>query len=165
MNVPDFLQTVITQPQIERLGWVLLHSLWQFAVASAFVAAVIHVLRQRSAALRYGVLVAALPLMVGASLVTWSLMLVRQNVPSTALEEIHASRPVSVDLHKFDVAQKLKIPVSEVTADAAPLAPESPTDVTPLAERSVKSSFVVRRSSFVVRRSSFVVRRSLIVDR
>ncbi len=135
MNVPDFLQTVITQPQIERLGWVLLHSLWQFAVASAFVAAVIHVLRQRSA---------ALPLMVGASLVTWSLMLVRQNVPSTALEEIHASRPVSVDLHKFDVAQKLKIPVSEVTADAAPLAPESPTDVTPLAERSVKSSFVDR---------------------
>ena len=41
---------------VERLGWVLVHSLWQFALIALLASVTVRLLRRHSAALRYGVL-------------------------------------------------------------------------------------------------------------
>ena len=41
---------------VERLGWVLVHSLWQFAVIALLAGLTDRLLRRNSAALRYAVL-------------------------------------------------------------------------------------------------------------
>jgi beta-lactamase regulating signal transducer with metallopeptidase domain len=61
----------LLSPVVNQIGWVLIHSLWQFA-AAAMVAAVLQwTLRRRSAAARYGVLLAAMSIIVALPAVTW----------------------------------------------------------------------------------------------
>jgi hypothetical protein len=70
----------IPEAVVDRLGWVLVHSAWQFTVV-AFVAGIIgRTLRRSSAATRYGLFVAALGVVVAAAATTWML------VPSDAPE-------------------------------------------------------------------------------
>lgn len=56
---------------VERLGWVLVHSLRQFALAALLAGVTVRALRRRSAALRYVVLVAPMAVSVVAPLATW----------------------------------------------------------------------------------------------
>lgn len=56
---------------IESLGWVLVHSWWQFAAVAAVAGVAVQALRQSSAAARYGVLVGAMGLMVAGPVATW----------------------------------------------------------------------------------------------
>ena len=56
---------------MERLGWVLLHSGWQFTLIAVAVRAVLPLLRRQAATARYGLLVAALALSVITSATTW----------------------------------------------------------------------------------------------
>ncbi len=42
---------------VERLGWVLLHSLWQFAIVGFLAGITVSALRRSSAAIRYVALV------------------------------------------------------------------------------------------------------------
>jgi hypothetical protein len=53
-----------------RFGWVLLHSLWQFALIAVLLAVAIETLRRRSAALRYIVCCVALASTIPAVIVT-----------------------------------------------------------------------------------------------
>ena len=63
---------VLTQsPWVERTGWVLIHSLWQFALVALLAVAVQWALRRRSAATRYGVLLAAMSIVVALPAATW----------------------------------------------------------------------------------------------
>jgi hypothetical protein len=57
-----------------RLGWVLLHSLWQFALIAIVLAVAIEILRRRSAALRYVVCCGALASTIPAVIVTFALI-------------------------------------------------------------------------------------------
>ncbi len=59
---------------IERLGWVLVHSLWQFAVIAILAAVVARMLRRSSSMLRYPFLVFSLGLIVAAPIVTGVLL-------------------------------------------------------------------------------------------
>jgi len=58
---------------VERFGWVLVHSLWQFALVAALAGAAAGAMRRSSAAARYGMLVVAMTVLVAAPAVTWSL--------------------------------------------------------------------------------------------
>ena len=60
MNVLLAFAWPISESLVERLGWVLVHSLWQFALAALLASVAVRALRRRSAATRYGVLVVAL---------------------------------------------------------------------------------------------------------
>lgn len=59
---------------IEPLGWVLIHSLWQFAVIAIFAAVIVAILKGRSATTRYSVLVVAMVMMVVAPCATWMML-------------------------------------------------------------------------------------------
>ena len=56
---------------VERLGWVLVHSMWQFAAVAIMAAVIAKILRRSSATARYGVLVIAMAMTVVAPCVTW----------------------------------------------------------------------------------------------
>lgn len=58
---------------VERVGWVLLHSVWQFALLAILSALVIRSLQQSSANIRYSFLVFAMASVVFCPVVTWYL--------------------------------------------------------------------------------------------
>jgi hypothetical protein len=57
-------------PNVERLGWVLIHSLWQFAVVGLVAAIVLRLLRNGSSTARHGVLVCLLGIAATAPVAT-----------------------------------------------------------------------------------------------
>lgn len=63
----------ISESMVERLGWVLVHSLWQFALFALLAGLAIRALRRSSSAARYVVLVVAMAVSVAASVATWTI--------------------------------------------------------------------------------------------
>src|SRR3954466_9875250 len=58
-------------PLVESIGWLLLHTLWQFAAIALVAAALLWLLRRASAETRYWSSLLALCAMVAAPLITW----------------------------------------------------------------------------------------------
>jgi osmotically-inducible protein OsmY len=71
MSVLLAFEWPIAEAVVERLGWVLVHSLWQFAFVALLAGVTVQALRRCSAATRYGVLVVALALVGAAPVATW----------------------------------------------------------------------------------------------
>jgi hypothetical protein len=59
---------------VERLGWVLVHSLWQFLLLALGVLVLQRALQRCSAAARYGTLLALMCVLVSMPVATWSLL-------------------------------------------------------------------------------------------
>jgi hypothetical protein len=64
------LQQILHNPMVERIGFALMHSLWQCTAIAVLFAVVMVALRNRRAQVRYNVAVSALLLMVIATAVT-----------------------------------------------------------------------------------------------
>ncbi|MBI1313696.1 TIGR03067 domain-containing protein [bacterium] len=64
----------VAETLVERLGWVLLHSLWQFALVALLAGAAVRALRRNSASMRHGVLVVAVAVLTSVPLATWMLL-------------------------------------------------------------------------------------------
>lgn len=64
----------VSVEQLDRIGWVLIHSLWQFALVALLAAALQWALRHRMARARYATLLAAMSLVVALPAVTWFLL-------------------------------------------------------------------------------------------
>ncbi|MDA1049938.1 MAG: TIGR03067 domain-containing protein [Planctomycetota bacterium] len=71
---------------VERLGWVLVNSLWQFVLIGLLAAVTVRLLRRNSAAVRYGILGAALVATTVAPVATW-FVLPREPKPATIVNE------------------------------------------------------------------------------
>lgn len=69
----------------DRIGWTLVHSLWQFALAAFLAFALQWMLRRRSAAARYRALLLGMALLVAAPTATWFL-LPPADVPAAKVE-------------------------------------------------------------------------------
>lgn len=65
-----FLSDVLSSATAQRLGWTLLHSIWQFAVIAVFLSALMTALRRRSANTRYLTTCIGLVAMLTTSMVT-----------------------------------------------------------------------------------------------
>jgi beta-lactamase regulating signal transducer with metallopeptidase domain len=63
----------ISEAVVERLGWVLVHSLWQFALVAILAGIFLRARHRRLAATRYGVLVVAMAVLLTAPVATWLL--------------------------------------------------------------------------------------------
>src|SRR6266404_2588202 len=69
------LQILSSQPWVERLGWTLVHFLWQgLSIATLYAAARREIAVKASPNARYLLACAALAAMMAAPLVTWALM-------------------------------------------------------------------------------------------
>lgn len=76
-----FIHTTAAWVMLEKLGWVLVHSLWQFAAVAAVTAAATAFLGRGGPRLRHGVLVCGLVAMAASPVVTWSVVDVRPQEP------------------------------------------------------------------------------------
>ena len=87
------IQVMVVPVWVERLGWTLVHSLWQLAVVAILAAVLLRLLRNRSARLRYAVAVAMLALMAIGPVATWCLVSVEpiQRVSSSRNDERSAA--------------------------------------------------------------------------
>src|SRR5208283_5498533 len=55
----------------DRIGWMLVHSLWQFALVALLIILLRRALQRCSAVTRYGALLAALAIMAAMPVATW----------------------------------------------------------------------------------------------
>ena len=81
----------------ERLGWTVIHSLWQGAIAAMALGVALRLLRHRSAAARHGVCLVAMLTMLAAAVVT-ALLIPPQTVPvhlPRVAPETYATMPPS----------------------------------------------------------------------
>ncbi len=112
---------LLSQPLAERLGWALVHFLWQGALVACLLVAVLRILRAASAEARYLAGCAALAVMAGLPVVT--LLCLPARVPSTAPSpvamEIPIDRPISSDLV---VVEPFAVTDGDTTVSETPMA-------------------------------------------
>jgi beta-lactamase regulating signal transducer with metallopeptidase domain len=133
---------------IERLGWTLVHSLWQFCAIAVLAAMLEQVLQRRSADLRYAALLAAFVIMAGSPLATWFWISNRAEPPvaSPAFAAAFGGLP-SPNVPPEPFAEPPQIPVGEGHDEsgyaAAPAMPVPPA--------TIKERIRAWRSAAVVR--------------
>lgn len=71
-TLADFLLSLAERSTVDTVGWLLLHSLWQFTSIAPIVVILLRMLRRQTAALRYHLLLATLGLMLVVPIATWS---------------------------------------------------------------------------------------------
>lgn len=71
MNNSEMFGGPVSAAIVEQLGWVLLHSLWQFAAVALIAEIARQAMRRRSAATRYAMFIVALAAMTAAPVATW----------------------------------------------------------------------------------------------
>jgi beta-lactamase regulating signal transducer with metallopeptidase domain len=83
------IQVMVVPVWVERLGWMLVHSLWQLAVVAILAVVLLRWLRNRSARMRYAVAVAMLALMAIGPVATWCFVSIEpiQRVSSSRNDE------------------------------------------------------------------------------
>ena len=59
---------------VDRIGWLLIHSLWQYALIALGMMIVLRMLRRRTAAARYTACLMALAAIVIAPAITWQVL-------------------------------------------------------------------------------------------
>lgn len=81
MNTVTIAGMTFSSALIERLGWVLLHTVWQFLAIGVIAAIAMRLMRNQSASARYGMLVVTLIAMLAGPIATWQ-WLVDDYVPT-----------------------------------------------------------------------------------
>ena len=115
----------LSTPLVERLGWVLIHSVWQFTLVGLLAAVVIRLMRGNSARARYGVLVVLLLVAVCFPVATWL------QQPQFPVQVADTLNPVAVETTDSAMAPPaVQEPSGPDEADSVPsviaLQPESP---------------------------------------
>ena len=124
-----FLENILTQETIQKLGWTLLHFAWQAAAVALLLAIMLRVLRKSTANLRYIIACLALGLVVLLPIVTMPLVPVAMPYSATNIEPV---RPLPVSL----TGETKEIPVAEMPAFEEPVQPEKAgTDFVVLAKQ------------------------------
>lgn len=103
------LETLLSPQMIERLGWTLVHFVWQAAAVAMLLAVVLRGLRRSSSNVRYVVACMAMALIVALPLVTMSL--------------VEASRPVAEAGPTLDTAPMSVVPVEVIEVAELPIEP------------------------------------------
>jgi len=124
------------QQTTERLGWVLVHSLWQFAVIAILAAVVARMLRRSSSILRYAFLIFSMGLIVAAPIVTGVVLPVNTDVNASNREaltpEFTADASATGDDPEFAAGRSSEMPVVPSPGERQGVSPPSTTaDSTP----------------------------------
>src|SRR5437763_2182269 len=100
---------------IDRLGWVLVHSIWQFACLAMVVAILQRATQRLSAAVRYSALLVALAAMIAIPMATWVLMPQESEVAGGGSMASNESAD-QTDAYSTDVSARGSIAEPPITA-------------------------------------------------
>ncbi len=110
---------ILRSDSVYRLGWTLVHSLWQIGLLASVLALLLALLRRRSANLCYLTACAGLAAMFAVPLATWGILPDRPSPEAAALSTPPESpRPVPVDT----VLPNAELPNAELPSAALPSA-------------------------------------------
>jgi beta-lactamase regulating signal transducer with metallopeptidase domain len=98
------LQNILSQEMVQKLGWTLIHFIWQGAVIALLCAIVLRLMRKSSSNLRYTTAFIAMAIMVAAPMVT--IRMIHISVPganpvlikANNLQTIEPTKTIKVDL-------------------------------------------------------------------
>ena len=127
------LENILSQEIVQKLGWTLLHFIWQAAAVALLFTILLAVLRKSSANLRYIIACAALGLIVLLPMVTMQLVPVSVPQPIANIEPRPA--PVIVPVQPNE-----DIPLARVVEYEEPAQPESvsPAPAVPWKQRAAE---------------------------
>ena len=91
MNVMNVASVSLSEPMVQRLGWTLVHTLWQGVAIAAALAVVLRLLRAAPASVRYAASCAAMSMMVFVAVFTFT----RIPVPVAAAAAAGQTRPLA----------------------------------------------------------------------
>ena len=147
---------------IERLGWVLIHSIWQFGLIALVAAIGVRFMNRRTAASRYIFLVAAMAVAIAAPIATWIIQPVNssaENAPRVELlRQIHADDLAPVDIpilgtlppaREVSLAPVNDVPLENGVAEIALTKLASVTSTAP--QSSIPSRSLSERLAFLLR--------------
>src|SRR3954466_2808443 len=134
---------------VERLGWVLVHSVWQFALIALAALVLQRVMQRASSATRYWVLLLALVTMMVAPVATWlAIPHEGQDAEVSAASSEDAARPEQADVAGTAEYDRASAPLAQsmpgvvkppaaalkkTTAAATPVESSRPDEQTPTA--------------------------------
>ncbi|MHC4167800.1 MAG: M56 family metallopeptidase, partial [Planctomycetota bacterium] len=118
------LENILSQEIVQRLGWTLLHFVWQAAAVALLLAVLLAILRKASANLRYTIACLALGLIVLLPVVTIQLVPVSVFEPPTSVQPAPVVLPPEQvsELHVAEVPV-VEPPVHVETVSPAPAMP------------------------------------------
>lgn len=129
---------------ISRIGWVLIHTLWQFAVVAAAALILQRIFQRRSAAVQYCVLLAAMAAIVAAPVVTCFLVSPTEPPPVIAKAAVPANSQKSPTVGQASGS----MPIATQPAASPPLPTPNPQPLAAAdaADPSVTSSWWARQA-------------------
>jgi type II secretory pathway component GspD/PulD (secretin)/beta-lactamase regulating signal transducer with metallopeptidase domain len=119
------LENILSQEIIQKLGWTLLHFIWQAAVLAIFLAILLRILRKSTANLRYIIASLTLALIVLLPAITIQLVPVSA-IRSTAFQAVNTGRmPVPPPAVEMSAPETIVIaePSRPKSADVVPAIP------------------------------------------
>src|SRR5687768_8113012 len=108
---------------VERLGWVLVHSLWQFAVVAIIALLVERALQRTSPAVLYGFLLLAFATMAALPVATWFVL--PADAPQ-ALSAVGESEIAVGTLPPASIAARKSVAPAEIPTVSVPRSVEGP---------------------------------------
>jgi beta-lactamase regulating signal transducer with metallopeptidase domain len=160
------IQVMVVPVWVERLGWMLVHSLWQLAIVAVLASVLLRLLRNRSARMRYAAAVAMLALMAIGPVVTWCFISVEpvQRVSSSQTDERSAAvqqmasvvqRPVTTEAGSvgFEDVRPVAVLAVPLAVDAETVnvpGPSSASTATAAVETSVSPTLADRKPASTV---------------
>ena len=99
------LQDILSQEIVQKLGWTLLHFIWQAAVLAIFLAILLRILRKSTANLRYIIACLALALILLLPVIT--IQLIPISVPQMATHIEPAPAPVVLATEEIPIAETI----------------------------------------------------------
>src|SRR4051812_8939366 len=109
LNGLEVVQRLLSHPLAERIGWTLLHSLWQGAAVATLLPVVLFALRARSAGARYLASCAAMLVIALAPVVTFFVL------PGSPHRSVAASPSIT-----SDPTESVAMPPVNLRDDARP---------------------------------------------
>ncbi len=114
------LQSILSQETIQKLGWTLIHFIWQAAAAALLLAIILRLLRKSSPSLRYIIACLALALVVLLPVITIGFVPVSSLQPAAQIEPMPLPAFIPAEL----------TPSLEITVPDEPTQPESTAPAT-----------------------------------
>ena len=114
------LEQILTPQTIERVGWTLIHSLWETVAIALLLLVVLRILKRRSANARYLGACVGLGLVVVAPVVTYFVVDVPEPVVVEAKEPV-ALPPAPVGATEVVIVEELERPLKMTVLVVSPV--------------------------------------------
>ena len=120
------LEHLLSAAFIERLGWTLIHFVWQAAAVAVLLALVLKTLRKRSASARYITSYLALMLIIALPLTTMALLEVSEPVAEAGLAPAPVSIMEATPIEMVEVAELTALTIDPALLETPEVAVRAP---------------------------------------